>query len=206
MYSNAEKRAKEAGLTDEDANVQDLASYRNPPGLRGRSAVQVQLWWIVQALLFRTSPQFMFGWRRWLLRLFGARIGQGVLIRPSVRITYPWKLEIGDRAWIGDFVELYTLDRITIGADAVVSQFSKLVTGTHAFDRPTFDMSTKPIVIEKQAWIAANCFVAPGVTVKRGGVALACSLILKDVPELMVVAGQPATVRRHRTGSGSVSG
>jgi putative colanic acid biosynthesis acetyltransferase WcaF len=194
-------RSKEASLTDHDGNVQDLGRYTNPPGLRGRSAVQVQLWWIVQALLFRTSPQFMFGWRRWLLKLFGAKIGSGVLIRPSVRITYPWKLAVGDRAWIGDFVELYTLDRITIGEDAVVSQFSKLVTGTHAFDKPTFDMTTKPIVVEKQAWIAANCFVAPGVTVKRGAVVLACSLVLKDVPEMMVVAGQPAAVKRHRLGA-----
>lgn len=185
-------------LTDHDMNVQDLRRFRMPADFRGRSAFQVQLWWIVQALLFHPSPQFMFGWRRWLLRLFGARIGQGVLIRPSVRITYPWRLEIGDNAWIGDFAELYTLDRITIGEDAVVSQFTKLVTGTHDFEKPTFDMSTKPIVIEKQAWVSANCFVAPGVTIRRGAVVLACSLVLKDVPELMVVAGQPAVVKRHR--------
>lgn len=188
----------EAGLTERDASVQDLASHRLPPNFRGRSALQVQLWWIVQALLFHTSPQFMYGWRRWLLKLFGARIGKGVLIRPSVRTTYPWRLEIGDNAWIGDFVELYTLDRITIGSDAVVSQFTKLVTGTHDFEKPTFDMMTKPIVIEPQAWVAANCFVAPGVTVRRGAVVLACSLVLKDVPELMVAAGQPATIRRSR--------
>lgn len=182
----------------ERARVQDLGLYRNPPGLRGRSAVQVQLWWLVQALLFRTSPQFLYGWRRWLLRLFGARIGENVLIRPSVRVTFPWRLEIGDRAWIGDFVELYTLDRISIGADAVVSQFSKLVTGSHDIESPGFDMVTKPIVIGEQAWVAANCFVAPGVTVGDGAVVLACSLVLRDVPEMMVVAGQPATVKRPR--------
>ena len=185
-------------MTENNPNVQDLRSHRLPAGFRGKSAITVQLWWLVQSLLFHTSPQFMYGWRRWLLRIFGAKIGAGVLIRPSVRVTYPWRLEIGDHAWIGDFVELYTLDRITIGDDAVVSQFSKLVTGTHDFEKPTFDMVTKPIVIEKQAWVSANCFVAPGVTVGRGAVALACSLILKDVPELMVVAGQPATVKRHR--------
>jgi putative colanic acid biosynthesis acetyltransferase WcaF len=183
---------------DDGMNVQDLGRYRNPPDLRGRSAVQVQLWWIVQALLFHTSPQFLYGWRCWLLRLFGAKIGKGVIIRPSVRVTYPWKLEIGDRAWVGDYAELYTLDRITIGEDAVVSQYSKLVTGSHDFDRPTFDMVTKPIVIEKQAWVAADCFIAPGVTVGKGAVVLARSLVTRDVPEFMVVAGQPAVVKRRR--------
>ena len=141
---------------EDKTNVQYLGRYRNPPGLRGASPLKAQLWWIVQALLFHTSPQFMYGWRRWLLRLFGARIGKGVIIRPSARITYPWRLEIGDRAWIGDHAEIYTLDRITIGADAVVSQFSKLMTGTHEFEKPTFDMVTRPIVIEDQAWVAAN--------------------------------------------------
>lgn len=181
-----------------DRRVQDLASHRLPENFRGRSAFQVQLWWIVQSLFFHTSPQFMYGWRRFLLRLFGAKIGKGVLIRPSVRTTYPWKLEIGDGAWIGDFVELYTLDRITIGADAVVSQFTKLVTGSHDYTKPSFDMMTKPITIEKEAWVSANCFVAPGVTVKRGAVVLACSLVLRDVPELAVVAGQPAEFKKWR--------
>lgn len=179
-------------------DVQTLAAFKLPPGFRGRSAVFVQLWWLVQATLFNCSPQVMYGWRRWLLRLFGARIGKNVLIRPSVRITYPWRLEIGDRSWIGDYVELYTLDRITIGSDAVVSQFSKLVTGSHDFMRPTFDMVTSPIRIEDQAWVAANCFVAPGVTVKRGAVVLAQSLVLKDVAEMTVVAGHPAKPKRLR--------
>lgn len=197
-HSAVAPTAMELNVSQDDMNVQDLGRYRLPPNFRGRSAIQVQLWWIVQALLFHTSPQVLYGWRRWLLRLFGAKIGDGVLIRPSVRTTYPWRLEIGDRAWIGDFVELYTLDRITIGEDAVVSQFTKLVTGTHDFEKPTFDMVTRPIVVEKQAWVSANCFVAPGVTVRRGAVVLACSLVLKDVPEMTVVAGQPAAVKRHR--------
>jgi putative colanic acid biosynthesis acetyltransferase WcaF len=181
-----------------ETNVQDLAAYRLPRGFRGRSALYVQLWWIVQALFFNSSPQIMYGWRRWLLRLFGAKIGRGVAIRPNVRITYPWRLEIGDRCWIGDFVELYTLDRIVIGDDVVVSQFSKIITGSHDFASPTFDMLTKPVTIESQAWVAANCFVAPGVTIGRGAVVLACSLVLKDVPELMVAAGHPAAIRGPR--------
>lgn len=185
-------------MVAQNSKAQDLSRYRNPDNLRGASPFKVQLWWIVQALLMHTSPQFMYGWRRFLLRLFGARIGEGVIIRPSVRVTYPWRLEIGDRAWIGDFVDVYTLDTIKIGSDAVVSQYTKLVTGTHDFHKPTFDMVTKPIVIEDQAWVAANCFIAPGVTIRKGAVVLACSLVLKDVPELTIVAGQPAISKGMR--------
>src|ERR1700687_2685472 len=103
-------------------SVQNLSQYKIPKTFRGRPAWFVQLWWIVQATLFRWSPQFLYGWRRWLLRRFGARIGQGVIIRPTAEITYPWKLSIGDWAWIGDNVTLYTLGEISIGENTVVSQ------------------------------------------------------------------------------------
>src|ERR1039458_6519969 len=95
-------------------SYQDLSMFRLPQNFRGRSVVIVQIWWLVQSILFHCSPQMFFGWRRVLLRLFGAKIGRDVLIRPSVRVTYSWKLEIGDNAWIGDGVELYTLGIIRI--------------------------------------------------------------------------------------------
>ena len=93
-----------------------------PPEFRGRGAITVQLWWIVQALLFHTSPQFLYGWRRWRLRRFGAEIGEGVLLRPSIRVTYPWKVRIGDRSQIADRSELYSLGEIEIGADVMILQ------------------------------------------------------------------------------------
>ena len=101
---------------------QNLDQYKTPSDFRGKSKLTVQLWWIVQASLFRCSPQFLYGWRRFLLRSFGAKIGKDVIIRPTVRITYPWKLTIGDYSWIGDDVVLYTLGEIEIGAHAVISQ------------------------------------------------------------------------------------
>src|SRR6476620_3627877 len=76
--------------------VQDLKSFRMPPGFRRRSAVYVQIWWLVQTVFFRASPQFMYPWRRFLLRAFGAKVGRGVLIRPSASVTYPWTVSIGD--------------------------------------------------------------------------------------------------------------
>ncbi len=99
-----------------------LDRFKLPRHFRGRSAFVVQLWWFTQAFLFNLSPQFMYTWRVFLLRLFGAKIGKKVIIRPSVKITYPWKLEIGDYSWIGDNVELYTLGKIKIGCHSVISQ------------------------------------------------------------------------------------
>lgn len=173
-------------------DFQDLSSFRNPPGARGRSAIFVQLWWIVQALLVNTSPQIMYGWRLWWLRLFGAKIGKNVLIRPSVRVTYPWKVTIGDNVWIGDNAELYTLDEIRIGNDCVVSQRSYLCTGSHDARATSFDLITKPIILEDQSWVASECFVMPGVTIGRGAVVAARSLVTRSVNPGTVVAGSPA--------------
>ena len=172
--------------------VQDLQSFRLPPGFRGRSGVIVQLWFWVRDTLFLLSPQPMYGWRRWLLRLFGATIGEGVLIRPTVRVTYPWKLTVGKHSWVGDFVELYTLGEIAIGDNVVVSQNSYLCAASHHHEIPSFDIFEGPITIESEAWVAADVFIGPGVTVGRAAVIGARSTLLRDAPPMMVVAGHPA--------------
>jgi len=97
--------------------IQSLYEFRLPKGFRRRGSYYVQLWWLVRSTLFAISPQFMYGWRRLLLKLFGAKIGKKVIIRPSVKITYPWNLTIGDYSWIGDDVNLYTLGEIKIGSN-----------------------------------------------------------------------------------------
>ncbi len=157
------------------------------------------MWWIAQALLIHPSPQVFYGWRRFLLRLFGARIGRGVLLRPSVSVTYPWKLTIGDWSQIGDHVTLYTQGEIEIGENAVVSQHSYLCTGSHDYTRLTFDLYAVPIRIEPEAWVATHVFVGPGVTVGRGAIVNACSVVLKDVPAGTICAGNPLKVLRLRT-------
>lgn len=175
-----------------DPKVQDLARFRVPAGFRGRSGITVQLWWLVQALLFAPSPQPLYAWRVFLLRLFGAKIGQGVKLRPSVRVTYPWKVTIGDNAWIGDRAELYSLNEITIGDDACVSQDCYLCTGSHDHRQPDFPYDCAPITVGPQAWLAAGCFVGPGVTIGAATVAGARSLVLKDLEPNSVYAGHPA--------------
>jgi putative colanic acid biosynthesis acetyltransferase WcaF len=177
---------------------QRLDTFQLPDGFRGKSAVTVQLWWIVQSTLFALSPQFMFGWRRFLLRLFGAKVGQGVLIRPSVRVTYPWKVIIGNRSWIGDNAELYSLGEIEIGSDVVISQRSYLCAAAHEYTKTTFNIFAQKVCIENEVWLATDVFVAPGVTIGRGSVVGARSAVLQDLPTGMICFGSPAKPVRAR--------
>lgn len=185
-------------MSSDIPKVQQLNSFRLPAGFRGRSAVIVQLWWLVQGTLFGLSPQFMFGWRNWLLRVFGAKVGQGVLIRPSAKITYPWKVHIGDFAWIGDDVVLYSLGEIEIGANAVISQRSYLCSASHDYTQPDFPIYTKKVCISAQVWLATDVFVAPGVTVGEGAVVGARSSVFHDLPPKMVCVGSPAKPIKYR--------
>src|SRR5258707_3990536 len=175
-----------------ERRFQRMDQFRVPPGFRGRSAVYTQLWWIIQSTLFGMSPQVCYGWRRWLLRLFGARIGKGVILRPSVRVTYPWKLKVGDFCHIGDEVVLYTLGEIEIGDCAVISQRSYICTGSHDHTNPTFDIYARKIVIESEAWLATDVFVAPGVLIGSGAVVGARSSVFSDVPPGVIHVGSPA--------------
>lgn len=178
--------------------IQQLDQFELPKDFRGKGPVFVQLWWIVQSTLFGCSPQFMYGWRRFLLRLFGASIGSNVLVRPTVRVTFPWNVEIGKNAWVGDEVRLYSLGKIVIGSNAVISQKSYLCTGSHDYKRPSFDIFSLPINVESEAWIAADVFVAPGVTIGRGAVVSARSSVFHDLPPGMICIGSPAVPVRPR--------
>ncbi len=182
-------------------NYQSLDKFVMPKNFRGRGVVTVQLWWIVQSSLFAWSPQFAYKWRNFLLRMFGAKIGEGVIIRPNVRITYPWKLTIGDHAWVGDNAELYTLGEIYIGNHAVISQKSYLCTGSHDFQSEGFDIYQKPIVIEDEAWVATDVYVAPGVTIGKGAVIGARSSVFSNMPAGMVCIGSPAKPFKARIDS-----
>lgn len=183
--------------------VQNLNAFRLPPGFRGRSAVTVQLWWILQATVFACSPQFMYGWRRWLLRCFGAQVGKDVLIRPSVRVTFPWKVSIGDYAWVGDDVVLYSLGEIEIGKNAVVSQRTYLCAASHDYTKVDFPIHSAKIRIGSQAWLATDVFVAPGVTIGEGAVVGARSSVFHDMPPMRVCTGSPAKPGKPRRSESS---
>jgi putative colanic acid biosynthesis acetyltransferase WcaF len=198
----------DTSLPGDEFPVQDLRRFRMPPGFRGRSLVVVQLWNLVAATVFRCSPRRADGWRRFLLRLFGATVGAGVLIRPSARIVYPWKLRIGDYAWIGEDVTLYAFGPIDIGANAVVSQNSYLCAGTHDYRDPAFALEGHPITIGPECWVAADVFVGPGVSIGRGAVIGARSSVFSDLRPMTVAAGNPARAIRSRgaaSGEGAVN-
>ena len=140
----------------------------------------------------------MYSFRASLLRMFGAQIGRDTKIRSSVKVTYPWKLKLGDYSWIGDNVKLYSLDFITIGKNCVVSQESYLCTGSHDIKDPKFGLITKPIVIKDGAWIASDVFVYPGVKINEMAVVAARSTVLKDIPANEIHAGSPAKYIKKR--------
>ena len=177
---------------------QNLKDFKLPREFRGRSSWYVQTWWLVQMLFFKPSPQFMYGWRRFLLRCFGAQIGKKVMIRPTAHIQFPWKLKIDEYSWIGDEVVLYNLGDITIGSHTVVSQRSYLCAGSHHHLNPDFSIYTKPIIIKNQCWLAADVFVAPGITIGEGTVVGSRSSVFKTLPAGKICFGSPAIVIKDR--------
>lgn len=178
--------------------MQQLNKFKMPPNFRGRSKLVVQLWWLVQSLLFKTSPQFLYGWRRFLLRSFGAQIGKKVIIRPSVQVTYPWKIKIGNYSWIGDDVVLYSLGEIEIGANTVISQRSYICTGSHDYNKQDFPIYAKKITIEEGCWLATDVFVAPGLRIEKGTIVGARSSVFNDLKAFSIYAGSPAKFVRKR--------
>ena len=158
-----------------------LREFKLPKNFRGRSAFTVLLWDLVNRVLFKPSPKIAYGWRRFLLRRFGATIGRGVLIRSTVSITYPWKLHIGEYSWVGDHSTLYNLGNIKIGSNTVISQHTYLCTGTHDFGSQNFDIIAKPIVIGDGSWVAYGSFIAPGVKIGDNCFLRALSKVTKDI-------------------------
>jgi putative colanic acid biosynthesis acetyltransferase WcaF len=178
---------------------QDLSKFRMPSNFRGRPGWYVQLWWLTEWMLFHPSPQFCYAWRAFLLRCFGATVGKDVIIRPSVTVTYPWKFSVGDYSWIGDDVVIYSLADISIGSNSVVSQKSYLCGGSHDMSDRAFRITSEPIVIEDECWIASDVFICPGVTIAFGSVVGARSTVTKNVPAEKIMMGTPARIVGQRS-------
>jgi putative colanic acid biosynthesis acetyltransferase WcaF len=176
----------------------DLRRYDQSWFERGRPGWYILLWWLVQGVLFPLTSHSAQGLRVRLLRWFGARIGQGVIIRPTARFTYPWKVEIGNHSWVGDDVVFYSLDQISVGQHCVISQKTYLCTGSHNLQDPTFGLQTAPIAIGNGAWVAADCFVAPGVQIGANTVVGVRSTVLQDMPNQQVCWGNPCQPRYRR--------
>ncbi|MEO6546448.1 MAG: putative colanic acid biosynthesis acetyltransferase [Ferruginibacter sp.] len=149
------------------------------------------IWAVVYLLFFRFSPKPFHSWRSFLLRCFGAKIGKAVHVYPGAIIWAPWSLELADGAAVASGAILYTQGKISIGKWAVISQGAHLCAGTHDYNLPGFPLYTRPIIIGNQAWVAAEAFVHPGITIGEGCVIGARSVVTKDMPAWMVCAGHP---------------
>ena len=151
-----------------------------------------RVFWALVWPLFRLSPRVFWGWRRMLLRLFGAKVGRDAHIYPSVRVTIPRNLDIGDEVAVGDHAILYALGPIRIGARATISQYAHLCAGTHDWRDPAMPLVKTPLVIGEDAWICADAFVGPGVTVGEGAVLGARGVAMKNLEAGAIYGGNPA--------------
>ncbi len=167
-------------------------------GYRPGSLPDRVLWTVVSGLFFQTWLPWPSALKRMLLRMTGASVGAGVVIKPRVTIKYPWKLAVGDHSWIGEQVWIDNLDQVTIGAHVCISQGALLLCGNHDYKKPTFDLITGPIVLEDGVWIGAKASVAPGVTCGSHSVLAMGSVATKNLEEWIVYQGNPALAVRER--------
>jgi putative colanic acid biosynthesis acetyltransferase WcaF len=158
------------------------------------------LWALVQATLFRWSPRPCHGFRARLLRLFGADIPEPsrVVVFPTAKIVFPWKLSLAPRAMVGPHVNLYNLAPITLRHGANLSQHCHLCAGTHDYTRWSMPLVARPIVVGENAWLGADVFVGPGVTIGELCVVGARAVVVRDLPPRKICVGQPCRPIKDR--------
>lgn len=154
--------------------------------------------WAITSPFFKYSPRPFFAWRRFLLRLFGAKIGAEAHIDPTAKIYLPWKLILGDQSSIGENAIIYNLGLITIGHKATISQRAHLCAGTHNYNDLSMQLLRQPIEIGSQAWICADAFIGPNVSIGESSVIGAASVVVKNIPPRQVFAGNPAVFVKKR--------
>lgn len=176
----------------------DLSRYTPGKFDRGAGRLKESLWLLASLLLFQACPTSLSAVKGCVLRLFGARIGKGVVIKPRVRITFPWKLTIGDNVWLGEECWLLNLDQIVIGNNVCISQRAFLCTGSHNYKLATFDLIVKPITVGDAAWLGASCWVGPGVQVGNHAILTAGSVASDELQPFGIYRGNPAVFVRQR--------
>ncbi len=158
--------------------------------------------WSLGRWLMRLSPRPCFGWRRGVLRLFGARVGAHVNVYPTTHIYMPWNVEIGDWSALGEDVLVYSLGKVTIGASVTLSYRAHVCAGSHDLNDPTLPLLKPPVRIENGVWVGTEAFIGPGVTIGSNAVIGARAVVVKDVAPLDIIAGNPGrTIGRRRLGA-----
>ncbi len=187
-----------------DSGRVDLSRFSTGDFDRGAGRLKEALWILVRTLFFEWMPGRWYGLRRALLRAFGAKIGKGVVVKPGARITFPWKLTVGDNCWIGEDSWLLNLAEITLEDNVALAHRVFLATGNHDYNSPTFDLKVKPIYICRGAWLTAGTYVGPGVTIGTHAVLGLGAVATKDLEPYGVYRGNPAekvATRRIRAGA-----
>ena len=165
---------------------------------KGASKIKQALWYFVNALLVRASWNPFMGIKISLLRLFGAQIGKGLVIKNNVTVKFPWKLKIGDDCWIGEDVWIDNLDWVNIGNNVCISQGAMLLTGNHDYTVYNMPYRNAPIVIDDGVWIGAQVVVCLGVMVNNYAILTVGSIATKDMEENGIYQGNPAKIIRKR--------
>ncbi|WP_336650558.1 acetyltransferase [Kocuria rosea] len=194
--------ATERSPADSDVPVIDLSQAPGEGEAWNKPKWMIYLWSATELVLVTNPWQISSGLRTKALRAFGAKIGDGVIIRPRTRIKFPWNLEIGDRSWIGEGVWIHNQDQVTIGHDAVVSQDTFITTGSHAH-RKDMGLITRPITIDDGAWVTSRCVVTGGVTVGRSALVQPLTLVNRDVNPNAIL-GPPAAEAKGLRFTGDV--
>ena len=175
----------------------NLASYNNEwyqPG----SFLKRGTWFVLNLLFIRSAIIPVYSFKVWLLQLFGASIGTGVIIKPGVSIKYPWLLRIGNHSWIGEQVWIDNLAMVTIGSHVCISQGALLLCGNHDYRSASFDLLLKPVVLEDGVWIGAKAMVCPGVTCCSHAVLTAGSIATQSLEAYGIYQGNPCVKVRER--------
>lgn len=171
---------------------EELAAIEN------RSRAMRAVWSLVWLVFYRPSPRPLHAWRRVLLRAFGAKVARRAHPYPSSRVWAPWNLEMGAGSCLGEHVDCYCVEKVRIGAGVTVSQYSYLCTASHDYTYSDMPLTAAPIIIGDQAWVTADVFIGPGVTIGEGAVVTARSSVFHDVEPWTVVSGNPAKPVRKR--------
>jgi putative colanic acid biosynthesis acetyltransferase WcaF len=175
----------------------NLASFNNSWYDPGAGSFRRFAWYMVNAALINSAFPVS-GIKVRLLRMFGARVGKGVVIKPHVNIKYPWKLSIGDYAWIGEYAWIDNLGETSIGSHVCISQGALLLCGNHNYKSAAFDLIVGPIRLENGVWIGAKAVVCPGVTCGSHSVLSAGSVAAANLEPYKIYKGNPAIVIRSR--------
>jgi putative colanic acid biosynthesis acetyltransferase WcaF len=176
----------------------DFSKFNNKDFYPGNLILRI-LWYLFSQFFFKSSWLPFTFIKVFILRIFGAKIGKSVVIKPSVNIKYPWKLSLGNHVWIGENVWIDNLDNVVIGNNVCISQGAFLLCGNHNYKKDSFDLITKPIIVQDGVWIGAKSTVLPGVTAKSHSILSAGSVTSKNLEPYSIYRGNPAEKVSIRT-------